>query len=285
MADMTGKTVLVTGATNGIGLETAKTLAAMGAQVILHGRSTERGQAALNGIAKEVPGARIDFIKADFSSLASVKNLAEEVLDRFPKLDVMINNAGGANVKRTVTADGFEMTFGVNHLAPFYLTNLLLDRIKTSAPARIVNVASSAHRGGRINFDNLNMEKHFSSGAAYGQSKLANVLFTRSLAKRLAGTEVTANALHPGVVRTGFFENITGALKLFMPLFRSFMISAEEGAKTSIYLASSPEVKGVNGEYFARCQRVTPSARALDDAVAERLWAVSAQMTGVHSGY
>jgi retinol dehydrogenase 12 len=281
MASMTGKTVLVTGATNGIGLETAKALAAQGAQVLLHGRSAERGKAALDEIKATVPAAKVEFIKAELSSLGAVRGLAEEVLRKTPKLDVLINNAGAVNAIRTVTADGFETTFGVNHLAPFYLTNLLLDRIKASAPARIVNVASEAHRGNRMHFDDLNLEKRFSLGAAYGQSKLANILFTRALAKRLAGTGVTANSLHPGVVRTGFGHNNKGWVILLLKVIGPLMITPAAGARTSVYLASAPEVESVSGEYFANCKKKKPTPQAQDDAAAEKLWTVSAEMTGL----
>jgi NAD(P)-dependent dehydrogenase (short-subunit alcohol dehydrogenase family) len=280
-SDMTGKTVLVTGATNGIGLETAKGLAALGAHVLLHGRSAERGAAAIAEIKKSVPAAKVEFVKADLASLAGVRGLAEEVLRRAPKLDVLVNNAGGIFTTRTVTADGFETTLAVNHLAPFYLTHLLLDRIKASAPARIVTVASSAHQGQHIDFDDLNTEKRWPPGGPYGRSKLANILFARALAKRLAGTGVTSNSLHPGAVRTGFAKDATGIVKVAMALLRPFFISPEAGALTSIYLASSPEVEGVTGGYFARCQKTTPTAAAQDDAAAERLWDVSAKMVGL----
>jgi NAD(P)-dependent dehydrogenase (short-subunit alcohol dehydrogenase family) len=280
-SDMTGKTVLVTGATNGIGLETAKGLAALGAHVLVHGRSAERGAAALDEIKKAVPAAKVEFVKADLSSLAGVRGLAEEVLRRSPKLDVLVNNAGGIFTTRTITADGIETTLAVNHLAPFYLTNLLLDRIKASAPARIVTVASSAHRGKHIHFDDLNTEKNFPPGGPYGQSKLANILFARALAMRLAGTGVTSNSLHPGAVRTGFAKDATGITKVAMALLRPFFISPEAGARTSIYLASSPEVEGVSGKYFASRQKTAPSQAAQDDVAAEKLWAVSEKLVGL----
>jgi NAD(P)-dependent dehydrogenase (short-subunit alcohol dehydrogenase family) len=281
LARLNGKTVLVTGATTGIGLETAKGLATLGARVLVHGRSAERGRRSLEEIRRAVPGAEVEFIEADLASLAAVRALAAEVLSRAPRLDVLVNNAGAANVARTVTADGFETTFGVNHLAPFLLTNLLLDRLKASAPARIVNVASRAHRGGSMNFDDLNGEKDYSFIQSYGQSKLANILFTRALAKRLAGAGVTANALHPGVVRSGFGLNNRGLVRIVIGFARVFFISSEEGAKTSIYLASSPEVEGVSGEYFDKCEIIRPTREAQDDAAGERLWRVSAQMVGI----
>jgi retinol dehydrogenase 12 len=280
MVDLAGKTVLVTGATTGIGLETAKGLAGMGARVLVHGRSAARGEAALAEIKRASPNANIEFIQADLASLASVRGMAEDVLARAPKLDVLINNAGAINESRTTTADGHEMTFGVNHLAGFYLTLLLLDRLKASAPARIVNVSSTAHRNGRMHFDDLNLTKGYNIATAYGQSKLANILFTRALAKRLAGSGVTANALHPGVVRTGFGYNNSGWFRTLIGVIGAFAISAKDGAKTSIYVASAPELANVSGEYFDKCKPDTPSSAARDDAAAERLWTMSLQMTG-----
>ena len=276
-------TVLVTGATNGIGLETAKSLAGMGARVLVHGRSSERGRAALEEIRRVAPSAQVEFVKADLSSLASVRGLAQEVLKRAPKLNVLINNAGAINAQRTTTADGFETTFGVNHLAHFCLTLLLLERLKASAPARIINVSSIAHRRQHMRFDDLNFARRYSIGGAYGQSKLANILFTRALAKRLANTGVTANSLHPGVVRTGFGHNSSGWFRALISLISNFAISSTKGARTSIYLASSPEVEKVSGEYFDKCKRDTPSAEARDDAAAEKLWTMSLQMTGLPS--
>ena len=281
MTSMTGKTVLITGATNGIGLVTAGALAAMGARVFLHGRSAERGQAALDGIKAKTPAAQVEFLKAELTSLAAVRALAEEVQRRAPKLDVLLNNAGAMNASRTVTADGFETTFGVNHLAPFLLTNLLLERIKGSAPARIVTVASEAYRAQRIHFDDLNLERGYSAMTAYGQSKLANILFTRALAKRLQGTRVTANCLHPGVVRTGFGKNNKGFIGALFKVVGVFFISPEAGAQTSIHLASAPEVDGVSGAYFDNKKIKVPAREGRDDAAAERLWTVSAEMTGL----
>ena len=281
VAGMTGKTVLVTGATSGIGEATARALAADGAQVLVHGRNRAKGATVVEKIKTGNPGAAVEFVEADFAELASVRALAAEVLKRTPRLDVLINNAGGTYAKRELTADGFEMTFGTNHLAHFLLTNLLLDRIKASAPARIVNVSSAGHRLGRIDFDDLQGAHGYSFVQAYGQSKLANILFTRALARRLEGTSVTANALHPGAVRTGLGMNNTGPMTIIIKLGQGFILPPAKGARTSIYLASSPEVERVTGAYFANCKEVKPSAAALDDAVAERLWRVSAELTAL----
>jgi retinol dehydrogenase 12 len=281
MSGMTGKTVLITGATNGIGLATARALAAMGARVLLHGRSAERGEAAVRAIRARTKTAEVEFLRAELSSLAQIRSLAEAIQRRAPRLDVLINNAGALNGPRTVTADGFETSFGVNHLATFVLTNLLLDRIKASAPARIVTVASEAYRGQHMHFDDLNLERGYSAFAAYGQSKLANILFTRALAKRLQGSGVTANCLHPGIVRSGFGKNNKGVGAAIFKIIGVFMLSPEDGAKTSIHLASAPEVEGVSGEYFAHCRKAQRRGQARDDAAAETLWTLSAAMTGL----
>lgn len=281
MGGMSGKTVLITGATNGIGLVAAQELAGKGARVILHGRSNERGNEALSAIRAAVKDAQVEFVRAELTSFAQVRALAQEVQKRTPKLDVLLNNAGAMNSSRTVTADGFETTFAVNHLAPFLLTNLLLDQIKASSPARIVTVASEAHRGQSMNFKDLNLERGFSALRAYGQSKLANILFTRALAKRLQGSGVTANCLHPGVVRTGFGRNNDGFVGAVFKVMGLFILSPEQGARTSIFLASDPAVEGVSGEYFSNCKKASSTRQARDDAAAERLWAMSADMTGL----
>jgi retinol dehydrogenase-14 len=273
---LAGRTVLVTGATGGIGKATAAGLAAMGAHLAITGRDPGRGEAAAREIRTAGDG-RVDVFVADLSSQADVRRLADEVLQRLPRLDVLVNNVGGYWNTRHVTADGLERTFALNHLAPFLLTNLLLDRLKESAPARVVTVSSHAHTGGRIDFDDLQGERSYSGARAYNQSKLANVLFTYELARRLQGTSVTANALHPGVVRTSFgAEDPAGIQRLLVPLIRPFMKSPARGAATSIHVASAPELDQVTGTYFARSKPRRSSERSYDEAAAARLWRVSA---------
>jgi NAD(P)-dependent dehydrogenase (short-subunit alcohol dehydrogenase family) len=280
---MNGKVCLVTGATAGIGLATARELARLGARVIGVGRSPERCQLAAQQIREEACASDVEYLTADLSSQAEVRRLARDVKDTTSRLDVLVNNAGCICVKRQETVDGLEMTFALNHLAYFLLTDLLLDLIKSSAPARIVSVASAAHQGCAVNFDDLQGKTRYGGWRAYQQSKLANILFTRELAHRLEGTGVTANALHPGYVKTQIFrvEGVIGWL-----LRRAadlFAISPEAGAKTSIYLASSPEIEGVTGRYFVRQKAVGSSPASLDDATARRLWEVSEELTGLKS--
>lgn len=278
---MDGKVCLITGASGGIGLEAAKTLAGLGATVVLVGRDPGRTEAAVSAVRAAAPGARVEWLKADLTSLQSVRELAAAFKARYPRLDVLLNNAGLIIDRREVTVDGLEATMATNHFAPFLLTHLLLDVLKASAPSRIINVSSEAHRAGRFDFDDLQSERGYLGFRVYGTSKLANILFTRALAKRLRGTGVTANALHPGVVRTGFGHNTKGFFRHIVKLGAPFMISAEKGARTSIYLASSPEVESVSGEYFYKCRPRKASAAARDDALAERLWQVSEKLTGV----
>jgi retinol dehydrogenase 12 len=278
MTSMRGKTVLVTGATNGIGFCTARGLAEAGARILLHGRNTDLGQAAVKTIEREVPGAEVVFVKANLAKLSDVGRLAEEVLNLAPKLDVLVNNAGIVQDRRSVTADGIEMTFAVNHLAPFYLTSLLLDRLKASTSARIVNVTSNAHRGVALKFDDLNAERSYSGGMVYSRSKLANILFTRELARRLDGTGVTANCVHPGAVRSGFARGEKGMVGMVYQIFGRFFLSPEMGARTSIYVATAPELTRITGQYFAKCKSVMPSRQAQDDDAAKRLWEVSEKL-------
>jgi NAD(P)-dependent dehydrogenase (short-subunit alcohol dehydrogenase family) len=275
------KTILVTGATDGIGLETATVLAVLGHRVLLHGRSEAKGRAALAAIRKLSPQAAVQFLKADFASLTEVRALAEQVRAEAPRLDVLINNAGCSFFTRSVSVDGHEATFAVNHLAPFLLTHLLLDRLAASAPARIVNVASAAHRYAHLDFDDLMSERRYRVMQVYGRSKLANILFTRELARRLQGSGVTVNALHPGVVRThigqyNWFARLIGQL-----IMRAIAVPAAEGAKTSVYLAISPEVEGRSGGYYKECALTTPRPQALDGAAAQRLWELSERLVGL----
>lgn len=278
---MRGKSALVTGATNGIGYVTALELARQGARVFVHGRSAARGQETLARIRAEVPGAQVSFIEADFSSLQSVRAMVRALRGQVPALDLLVNNAGAVNGWALRSADGFELTFAVNHLAPFLLTNLLMENLKAAASARIVTVASRAHRGAQIAFDDINLEGGYAPWRAYQMSKLANILFTRALAKRLEGTGITANCLHPGVVRTHFAQDNGGLLGTGFKLFSPFFISPQEGARTSLYLATSGEVAGVSGGYFDKCRSVAPSAEAQDAGAAEQLWAMSEKMAGI----
>jgi retinol dehydrogenase-14 len=272
---MTGRTVLVTGATAGIGKATALGLAAMGAHLAITGRDHGRTEAAAREI-RAAGGGPVDVFVADLSAQSEVRRLAAEVLQRLSRLDVLVNNVGGYWDTRHVTADGLEHTFALNHLAPFLLTNLLLDRLNESAPARVVTVASHAHTMGRIDFDDLQGARSYSGARAYNQSKLANVLFTYELARRLQGTSVTANALHPGVVRTSFgAEDPAGVQRLLVPLIRPFMKSPARGAATSIHVASAPELEQVTGRYFANSKPKRSSERSYDEVVAARLWQVS----------
>jgi retinol dehydrogenase 14 len=276
-----GRTVLVTGGTGGIGRATALGLAAMGAHVAIVGRDRARTEAAAREI-REAGGGHVDAFVADMSSQAEVRRLAAAVLEALSRIDVLVNNVGGYWDTRHVTADGLERTFALNHLAPFLLTHLLLERLRQSAPARVVTVSSGAHTMGRIDFDDLGGERSYSGMRAYSQSKLANLLFTYELARRLDAGGVTANALHPGMVRTGFGAEDAGSLqRLFTPLMRPFMKSPAQGAATSIYLASSPELLGVTGCYFAGSRRKESSKRSHDGATAERLWQVSAELVGI----
>jgi NAD(P)-dependent dehydrogenase (short-subunit alcohol dehydrogenase family) len=224
-------------------------------------------------------------VVGDLSSLAAVRKLAADVAAQYPRLDVLVNNAGTGMRRRQTTVDGFERTFAINHLAPFLLTNLLLERLKAGKAARVVTVSSMAHRGGKLDFDDLNWEKRkFSGLGAYGASKLANILFTIELASRLAGSGVTSNCLHPGVVATNIFTAFGGRTgKFFTVLLRPFMLSPADGAKTSVYLASSPEVANVTGKFFDKCREVPPTPAAQDAAAAKRLWEISAKLTRLAS--
>ena len=279
---MAGRTVLVTGGTGGIGLATAAGLAELGARVGIVGRDPARTKTAAERLRGS--GGEVDVFVADLSSQQEVRRLAKEVLAAYPRLDVLVNNVGGYWATRHTTVDGLEHTFAVNHLAPFLLTNLLLDRLRASAPARVVTVSSGAQAMGTIDFDDLQGEHDYSGQRAYNQSKLANVMFTYELARRLRGSGVTANALHPGVVRTNFGrEDSKGWMRLLLPVIRPFLKSPERGAATSLYLASSPDVEGVSGRYFANSKPKTSSNASQDTTAAARLWDVSAALVGLPS--
>ena len=285
MADaplMAGKFVLVTGGTGGIGRATAIGLAALGARVGITGRDQARTVAAAAGIRAASGNAAVDAFAADMSAQAGVRGLAAQVAGTYPRLDVLVNNVGGFWAHRHLTADGLERTFALNHLAPFLLTNLLLGRLTASAPARVVTVSSGAQASGRINFEDLQGERNYSGQRAYSQSKLANVMFTYELARRLDGTGVTATVLHPGVVRTGFGADDQAAYFAVMSrVARLFMKTPAQGAATSIYLASSPEVEGITGRYFADRKPKTASKAAYDTTAAARLWQASAGLAGL----
>jgi retinol dehydrogenase 14 len=278
---MAGRTVLITGATSGIGRATALALATMGAHVAITGRDLGRTENAAREISA-AGGRTVDVFVADLSSQAQVRRLAGEVLEGLPRIDVLVNNVGGYWSTRHVTEDKLERTFALNHLAPFLLTNLLLDRLEQSAPARVVTVASNAHAQGRIDFDDLQGERSYSGSRAYSQSKLANLLFSYQLARRLRASAVTANALHPGLVRTSFgAEDPNRIQRLLIPFLRPVLKSPAQGAATSIHLASAPELKQVSGRYFANRRPTRSSTRSYDQAVAARLWEASADLVSL----
>jgi NAD(P)-dependent dehydrogenase (short-subunit alcohol dehydrogenase family) len=284
--DMKGKTVVVTGANSGIGFETAAGLAAMGARVVVTARNADKGRAAVSAITQRLGGdAQVQLVVFDLADLASVRRGAAEILELAPRLDVLVNNAGLILTERAETVDGYEATFATNHLGPFLLTNLLLDRVTGSAPSRIVNVASSAHGAARqgIPFDDLQSEKRYRGMRVYGQSKLANILFTLELARRLEGSGVTANSLHPGTVRTGYGRDgdARGFLAFGIMISSGFFLSPAKGARTSIYLASSPDVEGISGQYFVKCRAKQPRRWAQDPEAARRLWRVSEELVGL----
>lgn len=279
---MQSKVVVITGGNAGIGLATAKGLAKKGATVCIVSRNQQKGEQAVEEVKNTSGNPNVDLLIADLASLSQVRKLAQQILDKYDHLDVLINNAGAFFSDYGETEDGFERQFAINHLAPFLLTNLLLGRVKASAPARIVNVASRAHYRGSMNFDDLGFKKNYDGfRRAYSQSKLANVLFTKELARRLEGTGVTVNTLHPGVVSTSIAEKGGGLYGFLWKLVRPTMISTEKGAETSIYLASSPEVADTTGLYFDKCKPKEASPEARNTEVAKTLWQLSEKMTGL----
>ncbi|HEX8731090.1 MAG TPA: SDR family oxidoreductase [Ktedonobacterales bacterium] len=280
--DLTGRSILVTGATSGIGYAAARDLARMGAAVTLAGRDPARVNASVDQIRRETGVTAVDGLVADLSSMAGVRELASAYLASHDRLDVLLNNAGAWFTTRQTTVDGYERTFALNHLAPFLLTHLLLDQLKASGPARIITVASMAHNGQRINLDDVNNARPPYQGLrVYGESKLANIMFTYALARRLSGTGVTANTLHPGLVSTGFGKNNGASMRWMMALYALIAISPEQGARTSVYLASSPDVADVTGKYFIKEKPVRSSPASYDEQAQERLWAISERMTGI----
>jgi NAD(P)-dependent dehydrogenase (short-subunit alcohol dehydrogenase family) len=276
---MQNKICLITGATSGIGQATATALAKMGSTVIVAGRDEERCQKTVAHIQRSTQNFHVDYLLADLSVQDQVRQLAADFKSRYKRLDVLVNNAAAIFLRRQVSANGIEMTFAVNHLAYFLLTNLLLDTLKASAPARIINVASNSHRGEHLDFDNLELKRGYWAGAAYGRSKLANLYFTYELARRLEGTGVTVNAMHPGFVATNMAANNGWLVRLFLPLVHRKSLTPEQGASTAVYLASSPDVEGVTGKYFVREREVASDPVSYDESAARRLWQVSEVMT------
>lgn len=276
---MQGKVCMVTGAASGIGAVTAQALAQQGASVILVDRSATKGVTVIDQIKRQTGNPALDFMRVDLSSQKEIHQLVQQFTSRHRRLDVLVNNAGAMFAERQESVDGIEMTFALNYLGYFLLTNLLLDMLKASAPARIINTSSRSHARVQINFDDLESRTAYKGLSAYAHSKLAIVLFTYALARRLEGTGVTVNALHPGIVATNFAMKGGGITGLIVRLFRPFFIGPEQGAQTGIYLATSPEVEGVTGKYFVKCKAVPSSPASYDTATANRLWQVSAQYT------
>ena len=278
---MGGKVVLITGGTSGIGKAAATALAGMGATVVITGRNEERGKRALQEIREESGNDGVELILADLTVQDEVRRLAEELRERHNQLEVLVNNAGLVLSERTETLDGIETQLAINHLAPFLLTNLLLDLLKESAPSRIVTVSSDAHRWAKIDLDDLQSRKRYRGMQVYGKTKLANIMFTYELAERLEGTGVTANCMHPGGVNTNFGNNQGGPMNLLFRLFKPFMRSPEQGADTLIYLASSPEVEGMTGKYLVDRKVKAASDAAYDETTRKRLWEASEELTGL----
>jgi NAD(P)-dependent dehydrogenase (short-subunit alcohol dehydrogenase family) len=278
---MTGKTCMITGATSGIGKATALELARRGAVVIMVSRNTERCAQAVDFIRQETGNLDVDFMVADLSSQAEIRRLAQGIHDQYSRLDVLVNNVGGMFLRRKESVDGIEMTFALNHLSYFLLTNLLLDLLRDSKPARIVNVSSNGHYGKLLNFDDLQFKHRYQGLKAYGCSKMANVFFTYELARRLEDSGITVNALHPGFVATNIAKDNGFYVKLIYPILERRMITPEEGAQTSIYLASSPDVEGMTGKFFVKKKAVKSDLASYDEAAQKRLWKISAELTGL----
>jgi NAD(P)-dependent dehydrogenase (short-subunit alcohol dehydrogenase family) len=278
---MKGLTVLITGATSGIGRVTARELAAAGARLLLVARNREKAEATREWIRAAAANAEVELIIADLSSRAQVRSVAEQV-SAGGALNVLVNNVGAIYQRRIETVDGIEMTFALNHLAPFLLTNLLRNALRRGAPSRVVTVSSAAHVRAKMDFEDLEGRRRYSAWKAYGRSKLANLLFTYELARRLSGSGTTANALHPGFVASGFGKNNGGFMRVMLTAAQRLgAVSAEEGALTSIYLASSDDVQGVTGRYFVKCREAESSPASRDRQSMRRLWDVSAEMTGL----
>ena len=281
VTDMRGKVIMVTGTNSGIGKATAIGLARLNATVITVMRDSPKSEVALKEIQSRSGGAeQIIWMKADLSSQKSIRELAKDFNEKYDRLDVLLNNAGVFNYKKTMTGEGIESTFAVNVLAPFLLTNLLLDKLKSSTPSRIVNVSSDAANGAKLDFENLQGEKKYGSFSQYGESKLALNLITVEFSRRLTGTDVTANFLHPGVIRTDLTRQLNPVARAFFSLVKLFLGSPESGAKTSVYLASSPEVEGISGKYFAKQREANANPESFDAKEAERMWKICENLTG-----
>ncbi len=279
MTDMQGKTVLITGANQGVGKASAMALGKLGAKLVLVCRNAEKARIAVSDIERE-GGTEVELLVGDMGSQADIRRVAAEFKARHDRLDVLLNNAGVLVPSRRVTVDGIEETFAVNHLGYFLLTDLLRDVLQATPASRIVSVSSEAHRRAKMNWADLQFKSgSYSTFAAYGQSKLANILFTRELARRLSGTGVIANCLHPGVIASGFGRTYGGVISVLVRVAHAFMITPEQGARTSVFLASSPEVASVTGKYFDKCKERSPSQEALDESAPGRLWAISEELT------
>jgi NAD(P)-dependent dehydrogenase (short-subunit alcohol dehydrogenase family) len=275
------KTCIITGATSGIGLQTAMRLGFLGARLLLVGRNRQKGEAALAQLRTKVPGIAVKMYYADLSQADEIRQLAAALLNDVGRIDVLVNNAGAIFVQRETMPDGLERTFALNHMGYFRLTALLRSRLTASAPARIVNVASEAHRGAQLDFDDLQLSKRYGGRTAYGRSKLANILFTRELARQLRNSAVTVNCLHPGFVASDFGENNRGIWRLGIKVAKRLGgISVERGAETPVYLSSSPNVDGISGKYFVDCRERAPDEAAHDDTAAARLWEESEKFAG-----
>ena len=277
---MKGKTVVITGGTSGIGEITVEQLAQMGARIVLIARDKSRGEATLARLHERAPGLAHTVHYADLRRIPEMKRVAAQIAESEPRIDILINNAGAMFGSRQLTEDGLEYTFALNHMAYFVVTEGLRERLQASAPARVITTSSGAHRGARLDFDDLQLVKDFSAMKAYSRSKLCNILFTRELGRRLHGTDVTANCLHPGFVATRFGDQSGGLISQFVGLAKLFAISPEKGAETLVYLASSPDVAETTGAYFYKCRPVTPSQAAVDDRAAMLLWERSEALAG-----
>jgi NAD(P)-dependent dehydrogenase (short-subunit alcohol dehydrogenase family) len=278
---MKGKTVVITGGTSGIGEIAAERLAQMGARIVLIARDKCRGKVTLARLRERAPDLGHAVYYADLARIPEMKRVAAEIAHKEPRIDVLINNAGAMFASRRLTEDGLELTFALNHMAYFVVTQELRERLVASAPARVVNTASSAHQGASLEFDDLQLTESFGAMKAYGRSKLCNILFTRELARRLHGTGVTANCLHPGFVATRFGDESGGLISRFVGLAKLLAISPANGAETIVYLASSPEIAAITGQYFYKCRPIAPSREAQNDKTANLLWERSAELAGL----